>query len=70
MNQMIDMMMQDMDTSHDGRISRSEWMAFYDKQFKQLDRNGDGFIGKDEVKADLTQRMKAQEQQQRARPPQ
>jgi hypothetical protein len=66
--QMIDMMFQDMDTNHDGKISKSEWMAFYDKQFRQLDRNGDGFITKDEVRADMAERMRAQ--QQKARPPQ
>jgi hypothetical protein len=70
MEQMIDMMFQDMDTNHDGRISKSEWMAFYEKQFKQLDRNGDGFVTRDEVRADMADRSKAQQQQQRSRPPQ
>jgi hypothetical protein len=68
MEHMIDMMFQDMDTNHDGKISKSEWMAFYDKQFRQLDRNQDGFITKDEVRADMAERMRAQ--QQRSRPPQ
>ena len=70
MEQMIDRMFQDMDTNHDGRISKSEWMAFYEKQFRLLDRNGDGFITRDEVRADMMERMRAQEQQQRGRPPQ
>ncbi len=69
MEQMIDMMFQDMDTNHDGRISKSEWMSFYDKQFRKLDRNGDGFVTKDEVRADMMEHMRAQ-QQQRPRPPQ
>jgi hypothetical protein len=68
MEQMIDMMFQDMDTNHDGKISKSEWMAFYEKQFRQLDRNGDGFITKDEVRADMMDRMRAQ--QRGPKPPQ
>lgn len=68
MEQMIDMMFQDMDTNHDGRISKSEWMAFYERQFKKLDRNGDGFVTKDEVRADMNERMR--EQSRRARPAQ
>ncbi len=70
MEHMIDMMFRDMDTNHDGRISKSEWMAFYEKQFGLLDKNGDGFITRDEVRADMKERMRAQQQQQRARPPQ
>lgn len=70
MEQMIDRMFQDLDTNHDGRISESEWMAFYEKQFRLLDRNGDGFITRDEVRADMTERMRAQQQQQSVRPPQ
>ncbi|MGO9020665.1 MAG: hypothetical protein ACLQVJ_20175 [Syntrophobacteraceae bacterium] len=68
MEHMIDMMFQDMDTNHDGRISKAEWMAFQEKQFKMLDRNGDGFITRDEVRADMIRRMRAQQQQQRTRP--
>jgi Ca2+-binding EF-hand superfamily protein len=70
MEHMIDMMFRDMDTNRDGRISKSEWMAFQEKQFRRLDRNGDGFITRDEVKADMMDRMRAQQQQERARPPQ
>ena len=68
MEQMIDMMFRDMDTNHDGKISKSEWMAFYEWRFKRLDKNGDGFITRDEVKTDMIEAMKAQ-QQQRGRPP-
>jgi hypothetical protein len=35
-----------------------------------LDRNGDGFVTKDEVRADMMEHMRAQQQQQRPRPPQ
>jgi hypothetical protein len=70
MEQMIDRMFQDMDTNRDGRISKSEWMAFQEKQFDLLDKNGDGFLTKDEVRTDMMERMRAQQQQQRGRPPQ
>ena len=70
MEHMIDMMFQDMDTNHDGRISASEWMTFQEKQFKRLDRNGKGFITRDDIRADMMETMRAQQQQQRARPPQ
>lgn len=56
--QAIDMMFREMDTDHDGKISKSEWIFFQDKQFKRLDKNGDGFITKDEVMADMKQKMK------------
>jgi hypothetical protein len=69
MEQMLDRMFQEMDTDHDGKISKKEWMDFQEKQFKRFDRNGDGFITKDEVRADWKERMGA-EQQQRPRPPQ
>jgi len=53
MEHAIDMMFRAMDTDHDGKISKSEWMAFQEKQFKMLDKNGDGFITKDEVRAKM-----------------
>ncbi len=61
MDQAIDMMFREMDTDHDGRISKKEWDAFHEKQFKRLDKNGDGFITKDEVKADMKERMRNRE---------
>ena len=70
MEQMIDMMFRDMDTNHDGKISESEWMAFYEKRFRQVDRNGHGYITKGDVRADMMEMMRAQQPQQRARPPQ
>jgi len=70
MEHMIDMMFHDMDTNHDGRISKSEWMAFQEKQFRQLDRSGKGYITRDDIRADMMDRMKARQQQEKARPPQ
>jgi len=70
MEQMIDMMFRSMDTNHDGRISESEWMAFQEKQFRRLDKSGKGYITRGDVRADMMERMRAQQQQQRARPPQ
>ena len=70
MEQMIDMMFRNMDTNHDGRISESEWMAFQEKQFRRLDKSGKGYITRGDVSADMMERMRAQQQQQRARPPQ
>ena len=64
----IDNMFKEMDTDHDGRISKAEWMAFQEKQFKRLDKNGDGFITKDEVRADWKERMK-EEQERRNKTP-
>jgi Ca2+-binding EF-hand superfamily protein len=69
MESMIDMMFHDMDINHDGRISKSEWMAAYEKQFDRMDRKGKGFITRDDIRADMMARMKAQRQQERARPP-
>jgi hypothetical protein len=71
MEQMIDMMFRDMDTNHDGKISKSEWMAFQEKQFRLLDRDGKGFITKDDVRADMMQKMRPpQPPQERPMPPQ
>lgn len=70
MEQMIDMMFRNMDTNHDGKISMSEWMAFQEKQFMLMDKNGDGFLTREEIRADMMNRMRANRQQERARPPQ
>ena len=69
MEQMIDMMFRDMDTNHDGRISKSEWMNYYEKIFKRIDTNGAGFITKDEVRADMMRGMRTPPPQQRSAPP-
>ncbi len=69
MEQALNMMFQDMDTNHDGKISKKEWLAAQEKQFNRLDKNGDGFITKDEVRADMTERMRSMQQQQ-SPPPQ
>jgi len=70
MEQMIDMMFRDMDTNHDGKISKSEWMSFYEKQFDKLDKNAKGYLTKGDIRADMTARMRAQQQQQKQAPPQ
>jgi Ca2+-binding EF-hand superfamily protein len=33
-----------MDSNHDGKVSKEEWMKFYERRFTELDKNGDGFI--------------------------
>jgi Ca2+-binding EF-hand superfamily protein len=58
MEQAIDMMFREMDTDHDGKISKKEWMDFQEKQFRLIDKNGDGFITKDEVRADMKEMRK------------
>jgi hypothetical protein len=69
MEHQIDMMFRDMDTNHDGRISKSEWMNYYEKIFKRIDTNGAGFITKDEVRADMMRGMRTPPPQQRSAPP-
>lgn len=69
MEQAINMMFQKMDTNHDGKISKSEWMAFQEKQFKQLDKNGNGFITKNEVRDRMMENMRRAQEQMRRRGP-
>ncbi len=69
MEHAIDMMFQAMDTDHDGKISKKEWMAFQEKQFNQIDKNGDGFITRDEIRADMKERMRQEQDQMRRRTP-
>jgi Ca2+-binding EF-hand superfamily protein len=40
-------MLKRMDTDHDGRISREEWRGAPER-FDRLDRNGDGYIDRDD----------------------
>jgi hypothetical protein len=71
MEHAIDMMFRDMDTDHDGKISKKEWMTFQERQFRLINKSGDGFITRDEIKADMKERMRQdQEQMQRRAPPQ
>lgn len=63
----IDMMFREMDPTGEGRISEEEWMAAQEKQFKRLDRNRDGFVTRDEVRADLERMREEQDRMQRSR---
>lgn len=65
MEEAIDFMFQDMDTNRDGKISKTEWLAAYERQLKVLDRDGDGFVTKAEVRADMKARIA---EAQRSRP--
>ncbi len=60
MGQMADMMFRDMDTNHDGKISKSEWQAFQDKQFDKIDKDRKGYVTKDDVVADMEQMRREQ----------
>lgn len=39
-----------MDTDKDGKISKAEWEADHAKRFSEMDKNGDGFLDKDEMR--------------------
>ncbi|MBO0800107.1 MAG: hypothetical protein J2P31_14900 [Blastocatellia bacterium] len=54
--------MERMDTNHDGKISRDEWKG-KPENFAKIDKNGDGFITKDEL-AEARKERKANKQQQ------
>ncbi len=42
-----------MDTDHDGKVSKAEWLAAGRKErgFAMMDANGDGYVTMDEMKA-------------------
>ncbi|MGV8073176.1 MAG: hypothetical protein AB2L11_01250 [Syntrophobacteraceae bacterium] len=63
----IDMMFREMDTTREGRISEEEWMDAQEKQFRRLDGNRDGFVTRDEVRSDLEKMRDEQERMQRPR---
>jgi hypothetical protein len=39
-----------MDTDKDEKISEAEWTAFHAKMFKDMDKNGDGYLSDDEMR--------------------
>jgi Ca2+-binding EF-hand superfamily protein len=41
-------MLQRADTNGDGQVTRAEFSAARDKMFTRLDRNGDGYLSKDD----------------------
>ncbi len=49
------MKLKDMDTDHDGRWSKAEWLAGgrKEKGFDRMDTNHDGFLTPDELKAGM-----------------
>jgi Ca2+-binding EF-hand superfamily protein len=48
---MVDHHFDDVDTNHDGAISKAEADAYHNKHFKQLDANSDGKITREELTA-------------------
>jgi hypothetical protein len=39
-----------MDTDKDGKVSLAEWEEAHKNKFKEIDKNGDGFLTDDEMK--------------------
>jgi hypothetical protein len=39
-----------MDTDKDDKISEAEWTAFHAKMFKDMDKNGDGYLTEEELR--------------------
>jgi hypothetical protein len=39
-----------MDTDGDSKISNAEWTAFHAKMFKEMDKNGDGYLSDNELR--------------------
>ena len=40
-----------MDTDHNGRVTMEEWRNFHEREFKRMDKNGDGVLTRDEMTA-------------------
>ena len=59
LEQAINGMFRDMDANHDGKISKQEWMDFYEKQFNLIDNNGDGYLTREKLREYMTERMRA-----------
>ena len=43
-------MMERVDTDGDGKVSAAEFMAKHQEKFTQMDKDGDGFLTKEEMK--------------------
>ena len=69
MQQMPDldaMFFEQFDTDKDGRVSRAEFLKPTEAQFDHMDRNKDGMLDQDEVKAfnaEMNQRMEEMQRQ-------
>jgi hypothetical protein len=46
-----------MDADKDGKVSQKEWEEFHAKMFKNMDKNGDGFLSEDEMKPPMGEKM-------------
>jgi Ca2+-binding EF-hand superfamily protein len=60
------MFMQNLDTNKDGKVSKEEYLKPGEEQFRQIDKNGDGAITRDEADAyhkEMQQRMEQMRQQ-------
>lgn len=44
-------MMQELDTNHDSKVSKKEWMKFSEAKFNEIDANHDGQITEEEFAA-------------------
>ncbi len=51
---MVGSKLSDMDTDKDGKISRAEYMARYEKRFDTMDTNDDGYLTQQEMKETAT----------------
>jgi Ca2+-binding EF-hand superfamily protein len=51
--------LQEYDTDHDGTVTRAEFDAVRDAQYKAMDGNGDGSVSEEEYVADFTKRLDA-----------
>lgn len=56
-----------LDTDGDGKISKAEFMVKHEERFARMDKDSDGFISKDEVKAAREQMKEKREEMKKKR---